>query len=220
MTERLSTDCWDYDLLEQAARSCADLNGLFVEVGTREGGSLQYIIDALWPPSVSVDMNTYEGHIWDVISIDPYGHIPYYYKGVVDKYDYTNEMKKRAMAGLYEYVKHKPINLITFPIEDHVFFDWCQDGVPVYREQSVRINDYAFVFLDADHTKDLVVKQINFFCPRLMAGGAVVVDDMDYYSERERLFIDAAFSKYGLSLEKEGSKKAVYRKKIRHEQNN
>jgi hypothetical protein len=85
---KLGTDCWDYHILEQCAKDIKGVEGLVCEVGTREGGSLQIIINAL------LDNSDTGRH---VISVDPYGNIPYYGENGITRFDYTNDMKKKGV---------------------------------------------------------------------------------------------------------------------------
>jgi hypothetical protein len=196
---KLGTDCWDYHILEQCAKDIKGVEGLVCEVGTREGGSLQIIINAL------LDNSDTGRH---VISVDPYGNIPYYGENGITRFDYTNDMKKRALKNLYAISENKDFNLVTLTLTDAQFFNRFADGVPVYDREERIIDKYAMVFLDADHSVEAVRNQVAFFLPRLCDGGFIIVDDVDWFvgnQEFDDIFV-------GMSLAYSAPKKKAYKK--------
>jgi len=196
---KLGTDCWDYHILEQCAKAIRNTDGLVCEVGIREGGSLQIIVNAL------LDNQDTGRH---VLSIDPYGNIPYYGENGITRFDYTNDMKKKALKNLYALSEGKDFNLITFTLTDAQFFSRFSDGVPVYDREERIMDKYAMVFLDADHSVDAVKKQVEFFLPRLSDGGFIIVDDVDWFvgnSDFDNIFL-------GMELAYEAPKKKAYKK--------
>lgn len=168
---KLETDGIQYDILERAVRAAKDVPGLFLEIGTRRGGSLQIIIDA----AIGSVQSRH------VVSVDPYGDIPYDDGRNVTRYDYTNEMKKAALSDLYKYVHGKPINLITFTLADEDFFHYFAAGVPIYDHERRLIAEYAFAFLDGPHSTQAVTNELMWLSPRMPAGGQVVIDNIDFF---------------------------------------
>ena len=153
----LPGDSLDYDLLYRAASKACESEGLFCEIGTRLGGSLKYIIDAVQ------NSNKFR----HIVAIDPYGNIDYF-AGDNDnrKFDYTNNMKNEAMPNIYSYAKNKPVNISFFNLEDTEFFNRFNTGVPVYNEFKEVLNKYAFVFFDGPHDKESVLTEVVWFLTR------------------------------------------------------
>lgn len=169
---RLETDGIQYDIINRAIESCKDVAGLFLEIGTRRGGSMQIIIDA----AIST------GQARTFVSVDPYGNIPYQDRdGNVAKYDYTNAMKTAALRDLYGYAHEKGINLITFTLTDEAFFRAFRQGVPVYSDAVRVTNLYAFAFLDGPHDTESVKHELAFLADRMAPGAEVVIDNYPFF---------------------------------------
>lgn len=180
----LPTDGVQYDILERAVEAVKDVPGLFLEIGTRRGGSLQIIIDAA--------IRT--GQYRHVVSVDPYGNILYNDGKEVTRYDYTNNMKKSAMRAIWEYVHDLPVNFIPICLTDREFMTRFRDGVPVYDEEPVTIGNYAFLFLDGPHDTGGVLEEVAFFAPRMPPGGNMVIDNYDFFNVDRILEAAAAWN--------------------------
>lgn len=198
---KLETDSGEYELLTDAVASVRDVPGLICEIGTRKGGSLQLIIDALLE-------NGDEGRT--VLSIDNYGHMLYQWgMDRTARLDYTNDMRNEAYKNLYEYVTGKPVNLLVFTLEDSEFFNRYWDGVPVYKEEKRLEARYALAFLDGPHDVTSLKKEILFFAARTEAGARIVVDDIDFFNVDE---LTEFAAKTGFKVDQIGEKKIVYEK--------
>lgn len=176
MSNILLTDSHNYEVLFEAAASIKDIPGTICEIGTRQGGSLEYIVDGL----LSVDnINR------NIICIDPYGDIEY--RGSDDnfsKWDYTNDMRNEAWTNIYSYVNKKPVNVVFLCLEDTEFFNRFSDGVPFYQGSKTISNQYALVFFDGPHDTNSVIKEIEFFLPRSVVGSHFVFDDVASYNHQ------------------------------------
>lgn len=194
----LEGDSLDYDLLYRAATKSKDIDGLVCEIGTRRGGSLAYIIDAL--------TNTNK----HIIAIDPYGNIEYQATELDNvRLDYTNDMKHEALPNIYAYARNKGINLVFINLEDTEFFRRYHDGVPVYNQYKQTLNQYSFVFFDGPHDFNSILEEITFFLPRSIAGTVYVFDDIQTYPHKD---IDAFLLNNGFALLEQGAqqRKASY----------
>lgn len=172
---KLETDGIGYDLLERAIARVQNVPGAFLEIGTRKGGSMQIIIDAA--------IATGQDRVF--VSVDPYGHIPYNDGRGITRYDYTNEMKTRALADLYNYAHVRGVNLITFTLEDIYFFALFPKGFPVYEIERRREDRFAFAFLDGPHDVDSLVRQFLYLVDKTEKGAQVVVDNIDLFDVNE-----------------------------------
>jgi hypothetical protein len=96
-----------------------------------------------------------------------------------------------------------------FCLEDHEFFKRYADGVPVYDEQKIMVNEYAFVFFDGPHTNEAVEEELNFFLDRAPNGAVYVFDDIWMYDHDkfEKIMFDRGFK-----LIEKGNIKASYKK--------
>lgn len=196
-------DSGDYEYITDGIILSAGIEGMALEIGTRRGGSLKYIIDAVYEhcPTKSV------------VSIDPYGSILYQGReGQICRLDYTNQMKYECMANVYAYLCEKPVDFHFFDVEDTVFFTRHADGVDKYDLEHSVIDKYSFVFFDGPHYIEAILAEISFFYPRTPIGGVWCFDDAspDFYDHD---VIESALFKLGFELVKKGLKKAMYIKR-------
>lgn len=169
---KLETDGIQYDILERAIEAVKGIPGLFLEIGTRRGGSMKIIMDAA---AATEQVRTF-------VSVDPYGNIPYVDRdNHITKYDYTNAMKCETLSALYAYSGRFGFNLITFTLTDEAFFRAFRQGVPVYSETTKITNVYAFAFLDGPHDTDSVAKELAFLADRTKTGAQVVIDNYQFF---------------------------------------
>lgn len=168
---KLETDGIQYDIITRAVHAVQDIPGLFCEIGTRRGGSLQIAIDAA--------LET--GQHRHYISVDPYGNIPYNDGKAITTYDYTNNMKAEAMAQIWAYVAEKGVNFVHWCLTDKMFFEKFGSGVPVYDQNVVFHGSYAFAFLDGPHDAVSIVEELSFFSPRMLPGAQVVIDNIESF---------------------------------------
>jgi cephalosporin hydroxylase len=175
----LETDSLNYEVLVNAVlKADKSVPGLYCEIGTRRGGSLKYVIDAL------VGANNLRR---TVVSIDPYGNIPYNGpEGAITRCDYTNSMRDDCYSELWAYmvklnrmIAPAYINTVFLNLEDTEFFKRFSDGVPIYvNDQKQIVNEYAYVFLDGPHWLSDIITEAEFFIPRMSPGATMVVDDI------------------------------------------
>lgn len=193
----LESDGVEYEMLESAVESVSQVPGLILEIGTRKGGSMEKIINSLMK-SGQAGRN--------VISVDPYGHIPYNSgkQYGITRFDYTNEMKKEAMAALFELVKNKPVNFVPFCLTDQVFMWLFSDGVPIYDNMERCINLYAFAFLDGPHDTASVLSEIKFLSERMVKGAAIIIDNIDFF---DLSYVITAAKMDGFEVVKKGEHK-------------
>lgn len=189
--EVFSTDSQEYEILYNAVQQVGKTPGAIVEIGTRRGGSMKLIIDAL------VQTNN-SGRT--VIAIDPYGNIPIECTNLnmsihnpdrkiegdpmskeitsPQTFDYTNDMRNRVIPSLYFYAYQAGMNFSFMCLEDTEFFNRYGDGFPVYNNGKKVETEYAFVFIDGPHFDEAIWREIKFFEPRMPVGGIMVMDDI------------------------------------------
>lgn len=192
----------DYHLLEQAAFLINNIEGLTLEIGTREGGSSRIIIDGI------VKSGPYRTRTH--VCLDPYGGIEYEYCDdytIVDAY--PNRYRDVAIPALFKYCTDKPINLIYYQMTDEQFFKRFADGVPVYLDGKETIeNKYALVFFDGPHTTELVLRETEFFEERASQGAMFVYDNVQNYYDHSK--IENYLASKGWTLLGASVYKAVY----------
>lgn len=191
-------DSAEYEFLTEAVEMSKDVEGVLCEVGLRLGMGTKTIIDAAMPGRT-------------VISIDPFGNIPYTGREHVGdvRLDYTNDMYKQVLADMSAYVLDKPIEWILFKMTDEQFFDKFSGGIPLYDTEAYWCNKYAMVHLDGPHTVDALCREGLFFSVRMDKGATLAVDDVtiDFVDISP---VNSYYKTIGLELVKEGLKKNIY----------
>jgi hypothetical protein len=201
--EYLSGNGLDYHVLTDAIKQIKNVPGIICEIGTRRGGGVRTIIEALIQND-DKDRN--------IICIDPYGDIEYSVaEGRMIHGCYDNKMRNEFLTSIYDYILNKPVNLLLFNFEDTEFFERFSDGVPIYNRTKSIINQYAFVFFDGPHDTTSIMKEIDFFNSRSVTGAVWVFDDVTENYPHEEI-IEKWLFENGWSLLKKTSEKASYRK--------
>lgn len=171
----LGVDGEEYDVLAWAAASTNKLEGLTAEVGVREGGGSELI----------VKMGRLEGSYSTThLAIDPYGNIPYADRDnrVVPGFGYDDQMRRNTQAGLAVLGRFLQADILFLPIEDSEFFSRFSKGVPLYRSGAkVLENRYRCVHIDGPHAYMPVADAAMFFGERMVQGGMLVFDNINYY---------------------------------------
>lgn len=199
---RLATDGREYEVLYEAVVSTRHVPGLSCEVGTRRGGSSELIMRA----TVEDRPQILDPHV----CVDPYGSIPYPDRDthVMSGTDYTRQMRLEAQQDLSLLGTELSYEVLFLPMEDTEYFARFSDGVPVYDAGLKRLcNRYRLVFLDGPHTATHVRAEVEFFAPRMSIGGAIVVDNIDYYDHDQ---IHGLILDLGFSILRMGAEKAAY----------
>lgn len=228
-------DSIEYEILVDSVLAIKGVPGALVEIGTRQGGSTKYIIDALV-------QNTDTQR--ELFCIDPYGEIDYectrfyhaygtrpknmdfqeFIKGMDEKttkrlmeetykknYLFNNSMRNRIVPSLYHIAFQAGINFQFFFLEDTEFFNRYSDGVPCYDKREKRlVNEYAFVFFDGPHTNEITKREAEFFIPRTSLGGILLFDDHWMY-DHDKIIEPMLFSA-GFELVNKQWVKASYRR--------
>lgn len=166
-------DSFDYDFLERACTMSWDVEGATFEIGVREGGASECIID-----------NTPINKVH--IAIDPYGHLPYFGSDGPrnnEPSEYSNEMKRFFLARFYEKCRILNKEFIFFQFKDSDFFSLFSHGVPYYRDgKELLINKYSLVFFDGPHDTESILKESEFFILRSIYGTLFCYDNITEYN--------------------------------------
>ena len=197
-------DSRDYYILRKAVKAITNVPGLVCEIGLREGGGMKIILDELIATRKP----------WTVISIDPYGAIPF--KGAdgeeLDSSEYTNRMKCETLEKMYRFVADYPnINWLFFPLEDTEFFKRYEDGVPVYTNTTSSVpNTYSLVHFDGPHETNVVMNEVKWFVPRTSVGTMFVFDDVEHFYDHQS--VEDYIVEQGFELIEKTDVKAMYRR--------
>jgi hypothetical protein len=199
--KKLGTDNIDYHLLTEGIGLISNVAGMTCEIGLREGGGSQFIMDAI--------NNTKQQRTH--IAIDPYGNIIAEAKdNEFRRFDWDNNMRNICLSNMYQLASELNINFLFFQLEDTEFFNRYADGVPIYNEVKSIENLYAFVFFDGPHGTQAVIKEFEFFNARANSGAVFVFDDISYY---DFALIEKQYLGTNWELVNKTTTKASYKKK-------
>lgn len=193
------TDGTEYQMLYNAVQKVKDVEGLVLEIGTRKGGSMMIIIDAL----LESGQNNR-----NIVSIDPYGMIEYN-SGLqygITRFDYTNDMKKQTMIDLFTYVQDKPVNFIPICLTSDDFFALYSSGVSIYNIERQIINKIAFAFVDGQHDTSSVLADCFNIGEKAVTGTRIVIDNIDFFDLEDVLY---ELHHQGFSVEEQGKTKII-----------
>lgn len=196
----LGGDSENYEVLTNAVKAAAGVEGLSIQIGLRLGFGAKLILDAL--------RETDQDRLH--IAIDPYGNIEYDATEVDrGRRDYTNHMMHDGLANLHLYALLNGMNFLFLPLEDTEFFARFEDGVPVYDEVKHVESDYALVVLDGPHAAAPVLNEFLWFNARTRPGAIMVFDDVRTYDHAS---VDFAAAACGWKVLEESPCKISYRK--------
>lgn len=200
----LTGDSDEYWFLTEAIELSKDVQGICCEIGIRLGLGTKTIIDAVrqYCPEKMV------------VSIDPFGNIPYTGREPygATHYDYTDSMRNDCMADLWEYLRTNPVDYRFFNLSDEHFFQFFANGIPKYDYTGWSVEtQYAMAHLDGPHTVIHVSNEITWFNERMDSGATIVIDDItpDFMEIKP---IQELFTQLGWTEIKLGGKKGIWQK--------
>lgn len=203
LISKFTTDSENYDLLQKASEEIADVEGISLEIGLRQGGGSKYMIDGLLK----------SGKKRTHIAIDPYGSMDYLYTDefIVSPGWYPDTERDLAVPGLLLYCSKTPINFLFFQMTDDQFFKRFEDGVPVYVSgEEELLTKYALVHFDGPHTTETTLAETVFFEARASVGARFVYDDVHGFYRHE--IIRQYLIERGWEVTYTSPKKIVYKK--------
>ena len=194
---KIDGDGAEYEILYEAANRSFLVEGIVCEIGLRRGFGTFLMMNVV-------------GSHKHYIAVDPYGDIPYEDVAGALIWDYSNLMKAQTLQAMYKWCEENKFDFTFYSMEDSEFFARFSDGVPVYSSSKVIAHSYSLVHLDGPHTQELVMKETEFFMPRMARGGYIVYDDIGQYGHQP---VDAVLLANGFSRDISGkTHKIAYRK--------
>jgi hypothetical protein len=162
----------EYEVLLEQAERVKDVPGIVCEIG------------GLWGFGTFLLMNAM-GNDKKYLLIDPYGNIPYDdVFGSTRRWNYSNKVKATMMMNIGRWCAEKEYDFYFYPMTDLEFMRRFADGIPVFDENPIGMTEYCLVHVDGPHTTPLVMRETEFFIPRVALGGAIVFDDIGQYDHR------------------------------------
>jgi len=142
----------------------------FVEIGTFLGQSTTYMAELIKKSKKKISFDT----------IDLYWLIPHTLKNYKDGghpksfYNYYTGIMEEWDMHIVNVVKH-PMRIIG--VDEYVNFITCDEK---YSHRLYDDNSLKFVWIDGDHTQNVVYNHLVNFWPKLKSGGVIGGDDIEY----------------------------------------
>jgi hypothetical protein len=166
-----------------------------LEFGTRSGGSALALLSAI------LDRD----RIRPLITVDPYGGLPYHTDLKEIPWVYSNPLYRGMMTRLSTAVERSGLNWMHLMMRDSDYMEHVWPDVPLYLSTELIFRPtFSFVYLDAEHTEDAVRRQLEWLKGKVADGGVILIDDADLLNGRGTS-IEEDFG--GIPIEKEDSKR-------------
>ena len=187
-THNLADHLVDFDYIQSLMQQAVQLpEGHFVDIGTRAGGTAMLALDVL--------KNSPDKFLF---TIDPYGDKPYPVGSEatgISTYplDYGEQHYRTAMKELSQFAYSNNLNHVHYRTTSEW---WIKNHYQVFYKGDFLEDTFAFVYLDGEHTDTAVAMELDYFMPRMVKGGVIVVDDAHFIAksniESVRAFISQA----------------------------
>lgn len=177
-----------YEVALKASQELPE-NSMFLETGTRSGGSALAVMQAI--------LDSGKTNRW-LFTVDPYGMKPYKQADEVVELDYGEDHYRRAMKVLADFALENKMNHVHFRLKS---LEWMQkmSACEFWFDGRALTPNFGFAYLDGDHDTDTVTHEIMWL-KRYNPRPIVVVDDAHYLKDEllklgtvqdDRLFIGA-----------------------------
>jgi hypothetical protein len=135
-----------------------------------------------------------------VLTVDPYGSLPY--AGAPFQYDDRHyRAMKQALAG--------HANHVHYMMDSELFLRQL-DGLYVWRAGArVLFDRFSLVYLDGSHDPDVVWGEIERLLPRVIPGGFLIVDDTDWFGGAVRQRLEATAPSLPVTLRHHGKQTII-----------
>lgn len=146
---------------------------IVVEVGTASGSSAKAIMRGLQ-----------DSDKW-FFTVDPYGEKPYRAGKQLTSIKYGESEFRKAMTELYDFAEEKGVFYTHWRMRSLDFIEMLP-GIQIWKEggqlENIRI---GLLFLDGEHTLEMVKREIDAFYKYIIKGGAIVIDDINFLGMEE-----------------------------------
>lgn len=172
-----------YDSIINVAKTL-DSDAIFIEIGTRAGGTALLALNAILDSKISRQF----------ITVDPYGNKPYFAGKETFGGIYGEDYYQVAMKEISTYCFNNKLYHTHFKIESSDFIKIFEQ-VKFWYEGRLLNTKFGYVFLDGEHTEEAIVKELEWFLPRMYNGGLIVIDDVSYNPNPTNELLKEVFSK-------------------------
>jgi hypothetical protein len=101
---------------------------------------------------------------------------------IITNGSYSDDMRRTASTDLHVVAAEQGIDLFILAMRDTDYYALFADGLPTYRRgHPAPITTYSLVHIDGEHTANAVHVALEFFVPRVVTGGIIVLDDVDQF---------------------------------------
>lgn len=164
---------YQYEEILKVAKELPE-NVPFLEIGTRSGGSALLALKAIQDSKISRLM----------ITVDPYGGKTFVNTDRTTHNLYPDSFHRKAMYELSKYAFENDLEHVHFKLTS---FDFIKifDGIELWRNEKVVEPKFGYVYLDGEHNEVTVEKELEYFLPRMVKGGLIVIDDTEQIKDSQ-----------------------------------
>ena len=164
-----------FELLYEKIREKAKVlnNSPFIEIGTREGGSALVFLNAI------------RGTNNLLITVDPYGK---HYEAGGEWPPIGDAMYRTAQFILSSFAYHHHLLHIPFRITSESFMNLWDKSL-IWINGMVILKNFGVVYLDGEHTEEMVMKEIDWFLPKMDINGLLIIDDVSYLKDTKVTYL-------------------------------
>lgn len=157
-------------MLFNLAKECGSLpqEYSFVETGTRSGHASILMLKAIKETN---------NNRW-LFTIDPYGNKPYGHgKDIYTNFDYGEQHYRNAQYSLSKYAFDNDLLHYHYRLKSEEF-EKVKSLTEFWHNGGKVEPKYGFIYLDGEHTTKAVLKELEYFLPRMHPEGGIVIDDV------------------------------------------
>lgn len=173
---KMTSDHYEgFDLMFQKINEKAKVlaNCPFVEIGTRAGGSAILFLNAIKNTSNFL------------ITIDPYGKS---YLADGEWPPIGEDMYRSANFHIANFCQCFEVLHVPYRMTSKDFFKtW--ETTNLWIEGKTCTSPFGVVYLDGEHTEEMVTKELLWFIPKMHANGLMIIDDISYLKDTKDPFL-------------------------------
>lgn len=144
-------------------------HGIYLEVGTRMGGTALLTLSMMDESSL-------------LICVDPYGNRTYSDRDTATATSFTDNMYLSTIERLSNYCIQSNKSFQHFKMTSEEFLSGEFNIYDRGEKQLAQNYDYDYVLLDGDHSDDTVAYETTILRDRMQPGGVVLIDNFDWLS--------------------------------------
>lgn len=172
-----------YDAILETAKK-TDEDAIFIEIGTRAGGTALLALNAIFDSGITHQF----------ITVDPYGNKPFKTSDALMYDVYGDGFYRTAMSELSNFCLNSKLDHIHFKMESIDFMNIFQK-IKLWKKGNVLQQLFGYVYLDGEHHEEIINTELNWFLPKVVNNGLIIIDDIEHIANSKIPLIKTILSK-------------------------